>query len=453
MKERMVKWDRTDKAVLTVLLLIFLSLPFVFGIGRYPDTESYLLRSLTREPVYALLLNAAVLVFGEAGYFLLGIAQNLLAAGVVFLMVRYLRSAFPIRSRLLVWAVCLCMLMPYVVTPFFASSRLVISNAMLSEGIAVSVYNLYLFFLLHAVWEKEKRTRFLVCALLTGLLLSLTRNQLLVTLVAWLVTSVILSRNAKKAVVCALLFAAALAGRSVLAGTYNLFANGCYTGTTYGPVTILSNVIYVAQREDGEAIADERLRKLYYDVYDFADREGMLYGDAPESFSEEAVFYSEMHDAIKYEAFVPLAEQYVLERYGVEEYAPRALSVDEAASQIMKPLLKQCFGPWAAHYFKNAAAGLIRTAAFVHPLLNIPALLGYAVLIFLGVYNWKRNHDSKSVKLLLLTALLTAGNVAAVSLTIMCLSRYMIYNTSALYVTAVLLLTEACSYKEEGNGI
>ena len=50
--------------------------------------------------------------------------------------------------------------------------------------------------------------------------------------------------------------------------------------------------------------------------------------------------------------------------------------------------------------------------------------------------------ESRAAGIFALTMLLTLGNAAAVALTIMCISRYMVYNMPFLYLSAFLLLGE-----------
>lgn len=430
-------------AVLLFLIVVFAAIFFVGGVNTYPDTESYLKMSPIREPGYALLLNGMQALFGDNMYWVLGFCQNALAVVAVYMTAGYIGRKC--KEKYVLYLAVLCMLLPYVVTPFFASSGIILTNAMISEGITLSLYNLYFLFLLQAVWEKESRTKHLLLSLLVAFFLSVTRGQMLVTLIAWVIVAVVvymMGKDFRRACGAGLLFFLVMVCRLICVNGYNLLANGTYSGTAYGDVTILSNVIYVAEREDGEAIGDENLRRLFYEIYDTADAGQMTMNYAPENFSEEAVFYSDMHDDIKDFAIFPILQSYAEEEEGITDYMQKLMRVDDLASGMTKEILPECFGAWVAHYFRNVAVGLIRTVAFVHPLFNIPSFIGYAVLIAVGIFVWRKNKDSKAVSMLLLTALLTAGNVAAVAVTIMCLSRYMIYNMAFVYITAILLFTE-----------
>lgn len=349
--------------------------------------------------------------------------------------------------------VVLCMLLPHLITPFFASSGIILTNAMLTEGVTLSLYNLFVLYLLKAVWEKEQQKKFYLVSFVLAFLLSFIRNQMLVCLCAWIVVVLLLLLKQKKVgkILTVLgCFVLVLLLRGLGVCSYNLAVNGEFTGNTYGSVTVLSNVIYVSDRDDGEDLAPG-LQPLFYDIYDIAQTGHMLRRDAPDDFIQEAAFYTRMHDLIKDEAIYPYLQNYSSSIQPGISYTQQMMMMDEICKQLTKELLPQCFGDWLSNYLQNMLVGFIRTVAFVHPLFNMAALVGYLILLVMGWYCYHLNHESKAVKLLLLTALLTLGNVAAVALTIMCLSRYMIYNMAWIYITSMLMLIEIMTGKEEKN--
>ncbi len=439
-------------AVLLFLIVVFAGIFLLGGVRTYPDTDSYLKMSPSREPGYALLLNGVSFLFRENGFFILGILQNALAVFAIYKTAVYIGSKF--RQTAIFYAAALCLLMPYVITPFFASSGIIPSNAMISEGITYPLYNLYMLSLLKAVWEEETRQRNLGISLGLSYLLSVTRGQMIVTLIAWLITAVVLffrKKDWKMTLLAGWLFVCTLLFVIGTKSSYNKLVNGVYTGTTYGDVTILSNVIYVADREDGEAIEDESLRQLFYEIYDIAGSGHMLYQYAPRGFDKEASFYSDMHDDIKDFAIYPTLQSYVEHTEGVTDYMEKSIRVDSLSKSMAMELMPECFGLWISHYIRNVAAGFIRTVAFVHPVMDVLTLLGYLVWIGAGLFVlWKRK-ESRAATLFLLTMLLTTGNVMAVAMTIMCLSRYMIYNAAFVYISAILLIPELLSLYREAH--
>ena len=101
------------------------------------------------------------------------------------------------------------------------------------------------------------------------------------------------------------------------------------------------------------------------------------------------------------------------------------------------------------HYMKNIAVGLIRSVAVLNPLLYIPVMGGYLFLIIAGIYLGIKKKEYKVFGFFLLTVLLTVGMIGAVSFTIMCLSRYMIYNTSLIYLCGILMLWKIIGRRKE----
>ena len=276
---------------------------------------------------------------------------------------------------------------------------------------------------------------------------------MLVTLIAWFITILVVEKGKKKICVCLFLLIISLASRTLFISGYNLIFNGKFIGTTYGAVTILSNVIYVSEESDEEGLKDKTEKQFFEDIYKIAKENGMLLQDAPKGFSDEAVFFGHMHDNIKEMAIYPTLENYVINKENITEYVDKTVRIDEIASSLTAGLLKMNWKRWVRHYLVNILVGLIRTVAYVQPICNILTLAGYLLLIMLGLYCYKKDKYSRAVRFLLLTALLTLGNVSAVALTIMCLSRYMIYNMAFVYITGILLIEETVDiWKREKKG-
>lgn len=443
-------FKREKRVILILLIVIFSFLLLMGGVKTYPDSESYLKMSLIREPLYPLLINGIIKLCGVHAYEIIGIIQAALAVISIYMTVCYVGEQFG--KRYVFYLVFVCMVVPHLLTPLFASSRLILTNALISEGITVSLYNFFFLFMLKAIWEDNNRNNNLRISLFWALVLSLARGQMIITLIAWFI--IILGVEKRKKKICAYLFVLviSLISRSLLICGYNSLFNGKFTGTTYGAVTILSNVIYVSEENDGERIEDKTERQFFEDIYEIAKENGMLLQDAPKDFSAEAVFFSQMHDTIKEQAIYPILENYVINNENITEYADKSVRIDELSSSLTAGLLKTNWKRWGIHYLSNVLAGLIRTVAYIHPICNILTLAGYLLLSVLGLYCYKKDKHSRAVKFQLLTFLLTFGNISAVALTIMCLSRYMIYNMAFVYISGILLLDEAFKIRNYEKG-
>lgn len=442
--------SKCEKAVALIFLtIIFAALLFFGGMRTYPDSESYWLMSPIREPLYPLFINTMSALFGKNGLIAIGIVQNGLAVISIYIVACCIGDRF--KRKIVFYFTVICMLLPYVITPLFATSGLILTNAVLSEGVSVSMYNIYFLFLLKAIWG-EQVGKNAGLSLLMSFLLTMLRSQFFVTLIAWLVVMVAINRkknNWRKAIIALFLFGCVIGARFLCINSYNMLVNGEFTGTTYGPVTILANIIYVSERENGESIEDENIRSLFYDIYDMAEKDEMLQQNAPMDYSEEAVFFSDMHDHIKQLVIFPVLEEYVEQTENIENYMEKLIRIDELSEKMIKALVPACIAGLFSLYTRNVGIGLIRTVAYVHPILNILTLIGYIILICMGIYCYVKKRLSDSVQFLLLTGLLTLGNVFAVALTIMCLSRYMIYNMPYIYISGGLLLTNIIEEKKK----
>lgn len=202
-------------------------------------------------------------------------------------------------------------------------------------------------------------------------------------------------------------------------------------------------------READQNIKDDTLRTLYDQIYDEAAAQGVLYVDAPSGLAAEAEFFSSAHDTLKMDIIEAKLAEYIEKTYGNVSYLEKLKLMDQMSGNMMKDVLRDCIPVYMVHYMKNIAVGLIRSVAVLNPLLYIPVMGGYLFLIIAGIYLGIKKKEYKVFGFFLLTVLLTVGMIGAVSVTIMCLSRYMIYNTSLIYLCGILILREIIGRRKE----
>ena len=109
---------------------------------------------------------------------------------------------------------------------------------------------------------------------------------------------------------------------------------------------------------------------------------------------------------------------------------------------MLRKLLPECFGQWLYDYLLLCRNGFIRSIAIVHKWINPAAYLLYFAAAALSVIVCRKNRKSRAVYVMGLALLFIIANVCATSLTIMCLSRYMIYGFSLFYMALFLLIVE-----------
>ena len=234
---------------------------------------------------------------------------------------------------------------------------------------------------------------------------------------------------------------ALFAVRTTAVKSYNFVYNGRFINNTYGNVNLVTNMIYASDREDGEAIPDERTRAFFYEIFDKAWSIEGNYRFAGSTLSERAEHIEQMHDEIKFNCIEDTFYQYY-DKNVTNDYITQNLLADEQAMKIMKAVFPKCFRNWFHTYCGIVYYGLVRSIAVVHPFINIAAMAAYLAAAVLTAVLWKKNPGSPAVPMMCLSLVFIAGNTAAVALTIMCLSRYMIYGLALFYLSCLMVAVE-----------
>lgn len=416
---------------------------WLFGqTGMYNDSHQYIAMHIHREPLYPFFLWIFRCLFGqEISLEVVRFLQNVLAAFAVIWLTDQIRSRFALK-RGMTLAVSLLLLLPHLITPLFSASHLVFTNGIVSEALGLSLFYLFCGECLSMLFAHSRRAA--VRALVLSVLLALTRGQMLFTILLWMVCAAALAIGAKqkkRLFLVLLCTALAFGSRSVLVKSYNLAFNGHFIQNTFGNVGMLANLLYAADRTDGERIADKEARELFFLSYDLAEEAGANYKAAPAGFMNRAAHLEKWHDTLKFELLEEPWRAYH-DSIGFQDYILENVESDRIAGEIMKGILPAVAGRWLYDYLALSVYGLIRSVAVVHPLLNWYALLSWCALLFLLVRSLKKKRDAKAAWLALFSVLAVAANVYATSLIIMCLSRYMIYGLPLFYISGLLLLRE-----------
>ncbi len=213
-------------------------------------------------------------------------------------------------------------------------------------------------------------------------------------------------------------------------------------GNTYGQVNTLTNVIYACDREDGAVFAEGSLERAFFDTfYEEADALGANYRYAKDAPEGETAYLEEHHDLLKFQVLESNLSRYYFGLGKVDYYQQSRMS-DEMAGKMLRKLLPACFGQWFYDYLLLCRNGFIRSIAVVNRWINWAALAIYFAAAALTVIVFGKNRKSGAARVMGLALLFIAANVCATSLTIMCLSRYMIYGFSIFYMAFFLLAAE-----------
>ncbi len=442
------KWKKFPFSWL-IPVLFFAALWLLGTTGIYNDSNQYIAMHIHREPLYSFFLWIFRSLFGETKYLdIVRFLQNGLAAFSVIWLAESLKKRFDF-GQWMEALVCLILLAPHIITPVFSASGLVLSNGVISEALGLPLFYLFTAQCMKMVYTRQRGAA--LSSLLLSLFLSLVRGQMMFTILLWLVFAgavVIVEKKklAKRLLICVVCTALAFGTRTLLVKSYNLVFNGYFINNTFGSVGLLANILYAADEEDAERIADQDARVMFELSYRLAKEQGATYQDAPEGFFNRAAHLEKWHDAIKFEMIEEPWRQ-LHDREGFIDYIPENVESDRIAATIVKSLLPAVLGRWLYDYLALACYGLIRSIAVVHPLLNWYALTAYLAYIVLAALAWRKNHNSNAVWLAAFSLLVVLANVFATSMIIMCLSRYVIYGLPLFYVSGLMLLYELAGGK------
>lgn len=434
-------------------VLFFAALWLLGTTGIYNDSNQYIAMHIHREPLYSFFLWIFRSLFGETKYLdIVRFLQNGLAAFSVIWLAESLKKRFGF-GQWMETLVCLILLAPHIITPVFSASGLVLSNGVISEALGLPLFYLFTAQCMKMVYTRQRGAA--LSSLLLSLFLSLVRGQMMFTILLWLVFAgavVIVEKKklAKRLLICVVCTALAFGTRTLLVKSYNLVFNGYFINNTFGSVGLLANILYAADEEDAERIADQDARVMFELSYRLAKEQGATYQDAPEGFFNRAAHLEKWHDAIKFEMIEEPWRQ-LHDREGFIDYIPENVESDRIAATIVKSLLPAVLGRWLYDYLALACYGLIRSIAVVHPLLNWYALTAYLAYIVLAALAWRKNHNSNAVWLAAFSLLAVLANVFATSMIIMCLSRYVIYGLPLFYASGLMLLYELAGGKTAGE--
>lgn len=447
-------------AFLMLLLAVFLGMFAVFGPGVYNDSDQYLKMHIHREPLYPLFLAALRTVFPNGWLIAMGVLQNVFAAVSIWLFAEYIGERFELGAagEMVVTVLCLA---PHILTKYFSALHLFMTNSVMSEAVCLPLFTLFFMECCKIFTEEEEREcrKAAVCSLLLAFLVSLARTQMMVTVFLWLAVvgaRIVLwpknrwrrrtwqrPRNGKwkasRLLIAAAIAAAVFLLRMLAVRSYNLVFNGHFINNTYGTVNTLTNILYAADREDGERIKDQEAREFFFRMYDLAEERQANYKYAGPSLREKTEHIEAWHDTIKYEMIEDVFYQ-TYDKTVTSDYIIQNLMADETAGKIIRGILPGCFFRWLGNYLLIASYGAVRSIAVVHPVINWAALFIYLSALALVFFVWRKDAGDPAVPVMLIALLAILANVGAVSMTIMCLSRYMIYGFAPFYTGYFLLL-------------
>ena len=452
---------KTDCVVFAILALIFGYFAFFHDVMELGDSFQYLNQMVPREPIYSILMKILTGIFGEGYGFPLAVLQNTLAVVAVYWIYVRITDLFCLPC-LFEWVTLGVLLAPHLITPLAAKTGMIITNSVMTEGIALSLYYIWLGMVLTLLLGryKEKQTKSMVLCGLLSLLLAMIRGQFLVCIVVWLVVGLfvlLLQRDYKKMgfllVGCLLI----LIGKTYMTKAYHYLESGLFVNTTSGKPMMLANVLFLSDLEDGADIENENLKNAYENMVRLVDEQKLSIRYVAGNIIDIAQFHEYGHEIINFDIIDPQIEAVVGEVDGVTslDYERMLVIIDGYAADIIGDVLPNILPEFIQNYFVIAALGFVRSIAIDRWVLPMYALIMYAIAIVLAILLLKRDRKSEGAYFMLLTLMLICGTVFGTSIMIQCISRYMIYNLPFFYIAGMVMLTEVWSGRKgkAENGI
>lgn len=406
-----------------------------FGPGEYPDSITYINHYSGREPVYPLFLLLCKKVSGEG--MMLTVAcffQNVFAAFSTYYLWKIISKSFGLRKFLQIIFLFI-LIVPNVLTAFFTQSGIILSNAILSEGLSYSLYLLFCALVISLIYDRRRRD--IVLAFFVAFIISLTRSQLMPLILAMgvIAMAVCIRGEKHKIIRFVLILVTVIVSfllRDIGIKSYNFVVNGKFEGLSGDGNAFLTNVLYSADlsKIDELELTKEDFAILTEISEEMIGRElNAMY--STDSLIDKILYHESCHDVIKFE---------VLDKYDISDETGMAISV-----------LKGNIGRFIETYLFVVIGGFVRSVAILSLMFLIYTFVFFAsyVGLIVGCYRKKRVLEAHLGMVMLLLLL---ANVSATSLTIMCLSRYMIYNTSMLYIS-FLIMALSLFFKRKENTI
>lgn len=421
----------------------------LFKVGVYNDSQQYIDMHIHREPGYCTFLWIIRQLVGDLNLslWIAAVLQNILAIVVTAKVVDFFSGEFnlnKIESALLL----LLSFVPHIVTVLMSVTSVVFSNGILSESLCYPLFQLFIVYCYKMMFKAETKNIF-ICAVIS-FLLAITRSQFMIAFLIWFVLlsiKYLMKKEYRKIFVVVLLTIVMFISRSYLIKCYNyVFNEKHFITNTYGGVNTLANVMYASDREDGTRIEDDFIREMFYLMYDEICAFGWNRENAGESILEQGIFLEGVHDRIKFDVLDKCYAD-VLEKMGYTDYYDRDIKADEISMEILKSILPSCFDVWLGNYLILALRGMMRCIGVTHPLIGIVVWGFYLFAFVMCFYKLYKDKWSKEGWLMFISLLSILALSFSTAMTIMCLSRYMIYGFVPFYTALLMIVRETKIYQ------
>lgn len=423
---------------------VFLVLVIWFGNqSSFLDSDEYLNMSVQVAPGYPFFLMAVKSLFGE-NLFLTAVSviQSALAAFSVWIVSEKLGELFK-SKELTVYLFEILFISPYIGTIFASRNGVVISCAILTEGLTLALYYVILALVFELLIVPQKPA-VIWLGVIIGLLITV-RPQMAVP---GLIIGIFAYVNAEGKSIKKTFLLAGLSCALILTVSNAAYRKVSTGGTnSLNSATALTNLIVISDEKDSE-LFDEPESTIFTKIRNKTAELGFISSEKIESPFERARFLENAHDEVKISAVFSSMYEYAINECNVTDVTEQSGMLKTWMNNMIPSLLRVHFIEYVYGVFCLGIVGLIRTNSVFSGVLSLFSLLMYGLYGFTW-YKAKRKGDTLTCKLAGLTAVLILANAFSVATVIMCISRYMIYNMSLFYCVLLLLMISLRQQKKE----
>lgn len=430
----------------SVYYFIFLGEP---GCAYSNDSMGYVTIGFTRFPVYPLLFQLFLKLFGQTRYLLyMTYFQGILAVFSVMFLLIFLKKQFQLRKWETV-LIYLALILPYGIDTLWDAPRFVYTHYISTEGITYSLYYIFIACLLHFLLNQQ-RSGFFWCLILIPVMCC-TRTQLMICYPVVFLAILYVYRTAlKKIILSAGLILLSVISISLINNGYHWYFQGDFEPSSVNEFTLFANMLFIADREDAALIENEDAARLFSQIYEESYALEYHYDFAPDSLIGLADKLIDSHDKIKYDILYPVMREYTAS-LGIES----EWQADRVHRDLLKPIVaalrQDNFGKWLHTCLTLVPEALMLSFNPVTPPQILGLLYAYALFMSAAISVYILGSLVKNKKftppLLALSAVfvLLMTNAAGLSFSIYAISRYTNYNLGLIYAMLFLCIRSRLS--------
>lgn len=443
---------RFQQYLLIIGIIFYGIFAIIDGPVWFNDSGAYTRMDISREPMYSLFLGLfrGLLPGGNDIYlYVVVVVQGIIAAVAATVMAGYLSDELKLSNVLSLGIYAF----PYLVSLLFrfvAGDHFMYSNAILTEGLTVSLHLLFVRFLYEYAKCQSKKS-LIWCVVLCFIGIN-TRKQMMVWLL--ILTVVVLACNIKKAFAKNIVKSIVICGIVLLSSllfdrTFNWLVNDQFSGHVNDNRFIATMIFYTADSSDAECIENEELKELYLDIYNSCKEKDLLKPDKNSGMGwfDRSYHFVQSYDQVQLRIMYPMIREKMPELEYAKEIADEEQRLDTIIGYYIDECLMNNIPRMGSVYVDNVLTGFVTSVSQRNRILSIYALLayiGYFVCAgYLTVYGYKKGYTDELKGILIFSGLVILCillNVGVVATVIFCQTRYTIYNMSIFYMAFSLMI-------------